>query len=284
MVVGEHRIQTKADKLKKDWFIRHVLKFITSIDLVTRDHTRYNVNPLPPGVLHRIILHLAPIKADRVDCSTLCRCSEMPWIFAAARGYCQVGAVQASVLCTVHYTPAHWEKFYYLSLHLISGLSPLIWDQGLTGTGVTPSANQRPVFAPLTNERPAWLMTALTPGVWLWLLGRVAATELAWCRHYRGSGFTAWPGCTGSSEFVLVSSAQLKMRIRGLNRFSSHPASTLPLNNPAREKSIKKPCEKNSVSGWIDPHSWQSLWISVFKCFQFNETGFRTSIDCWISQ
>ena len=34
---------------KKDWFIRHVLKFIASIDPVTRDHTRHNVNPLPPG-------------------------------------------------------------------------------------------------------------------------------------------------------------------------------------------------------------------------------------------
>ena len=129
------------------------------------------------SLLPRIILHLAPsaIRADRVDCSTLCWCSEMPWIFAAARGYCQVGSSTGTVLCTAHYTPAHWEKFYYLSLHLISGLSPLIWDQGLTGTGVTPSANQRPVLPPVTNERPAsgdwtdpWCLTPGLPPLSCW--------------------------------------------------------------------------------------------------------------------
>ena len=128
----------------------------------------------------------------------LCRCSEMPWIFAAARGYCQEAALQP---CTVHYTPAHWEKFYYLLLHLISGLSPLIWDQGLTGPGVTSSANQRPVFPVLTNERLASGHPAPPTE---------CRHQPGWCRHCRGPGLAAWPWLsTGSSEFVLVSSPRL---------------------------------------------------------------------------
>ena len=148
-----------------------------------------------------------------------------------------MGSSTGTVLCTVHYTPAHWEKFYYLSLHLISGLSPLIWDQGLTGTGVTPSANQRPVLPPVTNERPAsgdWTDPwCLTPGLPPLSWAGVATAEV--------QAPPPGPGCTGSTEFVLVSSAQLKMRIRGLNQLSSRPASTLPLNNPTERNNRSNP-------------------------------------------
>ena len=71
---------------------------------------------------------------------------------------------------------------------IISGCisSPLIWDQGLIG--VSCSANQRPVFAPLTNERPEYKCTVLTPGVWPQLPPLAPL-----CRQGRGSGSSAWP-------------------------------------------------------------------------------------------
>ena len=173
-----------------------------------------------------IILHLAPIRADLADCNIV-----MPWIHAAARGTLQSSA--GTVLCIT--LPPTGRNF--IISRCISSLAYLL------SSGIRDPRGLVWPRQPIRGQYcPRWPMRGRPDIALHWPLVSDSGWAglpplLAWCRHCRGPGSPAWPGCcTGSSEFVLVSSAQLKMRIRGLNRFSSHPASTLPLNNPASQR------------------------------------------------
>ena len=159
--------------------------------------------------------------------------------------------------CTVHYTPAHWEKFYYLWLHLISS------HLG-SGTHRCHPASQSEASIGAADQWEAGIWVELSPLVSgpscrQWLVSPGPRSRL---RRPAQPG----PACTGSTEFVLVSSAQLKMRIRGLNQLSSRPASTLPLNNPPERNNRLNPLwEKFSVSVYIHDNRCEVRFLMVYN-------------------
>ena len=181
---------------EKDWFEASWDKFKNSLLQFIQWQGITLCTMLILSLLPRIILHLAPsaIRADRVDCSTLCWCSEIQRCHEYLQqpgDIAKWGAVQA-LYCVLRITLPPTGRNFIIS-RCISSLAYLLSSGIRDSRGlVSPHQPIRGQYCPRWPMRGQHLVTGLTPGVWLPGCRHWAA-ELGWCRHCRGPGSTAWP-------------------------------------------------------------------------------------------
>ena len=146
--------------------------------------------------------------------------------------------------CTVHYTPAHWEKFYYLWLHLISSHLGsgtqwcLLLSQSEASIG---AADQWEARVQVYSCHPCWCLapvaatsSSVSPGPRS-RLQRLAqpgpaqeARSLFWCPRL------SWRW--GSEDWISSPHLTRPQHFRSI------------IHHKVIINTI--PCEKNSVSGW----------------------------------